>query len=252
MDGSVITGTGKLEVVADSTNTYSPEAIGLAAAGLISIAGTIEANVIGNKSSAGIGSGGLILADSVTVNAHDESDLDLDTGVLAVGLAAAGVSASVNVMSNTVEAVYRRQAGHHRRRRRECLGDFELRRYALALGTLVTGIVGGVANITINALSNTTSASLRDNARINSAGDVLVHAEDTSDVTADSAGLAISLFGGVAGSLASNTVRIASRPIPIMPRPPARVSSTSGRISRTTSIRWLWHSPFSSSAGLHR
>ena len=156
VDGSVITGTGKLEVVADSTNTYSPEAIGLAAAGLISIAGAIEANVIGNKSSAGIGSGGLILADSVTVNAHDESDLDLDTGVLAVGLAAAGVSASVNVMSNTVEAY---------------IGDklvitdvggvnvWATSNYdvdALALVSSVTGIVGGVANITINALSNTT------------------------------------------------------------------------------------------------
>ena len=82
---------------------------------------------------------------------------------------------------------------------------------------------------------------------------MLVHAEDTSDVTADSAGLAISLFGGVAGSLASNTVknRVEAYTDNASATSPGLIDI--GRIPRTTSIRWLWHSPLlASSAGLHR
>src|SRR5690606_27517183 len=73
-------------------------------------------------------------------------------------------------------------------------------------GASAAGLIAGVGTLTYNELANATSASLRTDANITSAGSVLVQASDSTPLTADAAGLAVSLGAGVRGSFAINTL----------------------------------------------
>ena len=66
--GFVLVEDGALNVVADTTDSYAPHALGLAVGAGIAIAGTLEANIIANTAEAAI-RGGFVDADSVTVSA---------------------------------------------------------------------------------------------------------------------------------------------------------------------------------------
>ncbi|MBK8017635.1 MAG: right-handed parallel beta-helix repeat-containing protein [Betaproteobacteria bacterium] len=203
VDGSVNT-DGDLNVIASTGNEYAPEALGLAAAGLVAIGGSVEANVIQNTTRAAIG-GGTIGANSVTVSATDTSTLSTDTGTLAAsGLVAAGGAVGANVLHNTVEAY---------------IGDAEVTTAggsvsvtassgneldALALGASLAGLVAGVGTLTYNDIATLTGASLRKDAVVESAGSVNVTASDSSTLQANSGGLAVSLGAGVGASFAVN------------------------------------------------
>jgi len=105
VDGSVDVTGGDLNVIATTDVPYAPQALGLAAGGLISVAGSAEANIINNATRASIGGTGTVKANTVRVRATDTSALDAHTGTLSASiLGAAGASFAANIMSNTVEA----------------------------------------------------------------------------------------------------------------------------------------------------
>ena len=155
----------------------------------------------------GIGGSGTIKANTVRVRATDTSALDADAGALSASLVgAAGASIAANVMNNTVEALIDGASVT------TTVGDVDVTATsnndvdASALGLSVAGLVAGVGSVSVNDLSNITSASLRTDANIVSAGNITVHATDTSPVQANSGGLAASLGVGVGASVALNTL----------------------------------------------
>jgi len=77
---------------------------------------------------------------------------------------------------------------------------------ALALAMSASGLVAGVGTLTLNMLSNMTSASLRPDADIDAAGAVTLNAVDTSTAHADSGGLAGGGLVGFGGSVALNFI----------------------------------------------
>jgi hypothetical protein len=205
--GSVTADGGNLNVIADTDVPYTSQALGLAAGGLIAIAGSAEANVIANTTRAAILGGGTIDADAVLVRARDTSELDTDTGALSASiLGAAGASVGVNLMNNTVEAAIGAATVT------TDVGGIDVQATssydvdALALGLSAAGLVAGVGTFTYNDLANTTSASIRPDASIDAAGSVEVTAVDTSSAHANSGGLAASLGVGVGASIALNTL----------------------------------------------
>ncbi|HEY8536271.1 MAG TPA: hypothetical protein VIL25_07470, partial [Vicinamibacterales bacterium] len=207
VDGSVEIADGTLNVYADTDVTYAPEALGLAAGGAVSIGGSVEANVIANTTSAGIGGGGTIDAGAVNVRARDMSSLSTDTGMLAAsGFVAAGGALGANIMANTVEAYIAGATVSTDAGAVDVTATSSYDVDALALAASAAGLVAGVGTFTYNELSNTTSASLRSGAAIASADAVRVRATDTSTVRSDSAGLAASLGAGIGASFALNTV----------------------------------------------
>ena len=75
---------------------------------------------------------------------------------------------------------------------------------ALAVGFSAAGLVAGVANIAVNSTENTTEALVGAAASLNSAGDVLVRAEDTANLNTDTVSLAGALGVGIGASLSAN------------------------------------------------
>ncbi|WP_457423984.1 right-handed parallel beta-helix repeat-containing protein [Roseateles sp. P5_E7] len=207
VDGSVEVDSGSLDVIATTDVVYDPDALGLAAGGLIAIAGSAEGNVINNTTRAGIGGSGTINANAVRVSASDTSELDTDTGALAAStVGAAGASVAANIMNNTVEAFI---AGATVTTDDGNVVVGATSSYdvdALALGLSAAGLVAGVGSVSVNMLTNTTSASIRGGAVIESAGTVSLDADDNSTVQANSGGLAVSLGAGVGASAALNTL----------------------------------------------
>jgi hypothetical protein len=155
----------------------------------------------------GIGGTGTVKANTVRVKATDTSHLDAHTGTLSASiLGAAGASFALNTMNNTVEAFIDGASV------RSSVGDVDVTATsnndvsASALGLSVAGLIAGVGSVSVNDLSNTTSASLRNGAKVDSAAGLLIRANDSSPVTADSGGLAASLGAGVGASVALNTL----------------------------------------------
>ena len=207
VNGSVESDAGDLVVVATTDVVYDPDALGLAAGGLIAIAGSAEGNVINNTTRAGIGGSGSINAVAVRISASDSSELGTDTGALAAStVGAAGASVAVNVMNNTVEAYIEGATVTTDEGNVDVSATSSYEVDALALGLSAAGLVAGVGSISVNTLSNTTSASIRSGAVIDSAGTLSINASDTSAVEANSGGLAVSLGAGVGASFALNTL----------------------------------------------
>ena len=137
VNGSVESDAGDLVVVATTDVVYDPDALGLAAGGLIAIAGSAEGNVINNTTRAGIGGSGSINAVAVRISASDSSELGTDTGALAAStVGAAGASRGLWAARGSAPAELSRHAGSGRARG-ERAADGAVRRLRGAHGDIV-------------------------------------------------------------------------------------------------------------------
>ena len=196
-------------LAADLDNTYSPHGLGLAACGLLAVAG-VEVNVISNKVQAGTAHGGTISAHNINVTATDTSTLELTTGALAASfVGAVGAGIAINIMSSTVEAFIGGATVT------PTVGDVTVTAHskydvdAAAVAFSATGLIGGVGTFTLNQLSNTTSARIEDGAHVQppAGHNVVLDAKDDSEVDADSAGVAMAATIAAGASIAMNIVK---------------------------------------------
>ena len=208
--GNVTVESGALTLDAYIGNTYSPNGLGIESPlGDIVVAGSLEGNYVANKVEAGIQGAGTIKADSITVKAESDSHLVTDTGAIASsGFVSVGAAAGVNISSTTVAAF----AGGGPIT--TDVGDLEISATtdhvldAFAAAASSTGFgVAGVGTFTLNSTTNKTDAAIRGGGTTTSARNVVVRAEDTSQLEANGVDLAQSLAIGAGASVAVNKTR---------------------------------------------
>ena len=202
--GSVASETAGVDVIADANHTISATAVGGSGTAAAAVAGSVTANSISNIVDAHISQGADVDAHgTIGVSATEISQISVFAGGFAgSGSVGVGAGASADFIACQVRAYIDRSSAT------SAVGDVKV--LAVATPTVDTLTIGGAGAGTFAAggsvagtiVGGTVDAHIANDASVNAAGDILVKATSTFDLTTDAGAAAIGLgAAGFGGSL---------------------------------------------------